>query len=134
MTLSVGVRITGLKEARALYARMAEGAVSWQRTRIGVGSNLPYAYWASEGHYFGGRPGTHANATHYFARAMEDVLPTIGPRIAAALPHGGAAVSAEAQKISAEIAVRAQGYAQERSGRLRGSIRPNRGQSLRSVG
>lgn len=133
MTLSVGVRITGLKEARALYARMAEGAVSWQRTRIGVGSNVPYAYWIERGHYFGGRPGT-TRAIHYFERAMTDILPTIGPRIAAALPHGGAAVSAEADKISKELAERAQGYVTVRTGRLRDSIRPNRGQSLRSVG
>lgn len=131
--ISVGVRITGLTEARALLGRVGEGASTWQRTRVGAGSDVPYAYWIEEGRYFGGRPG-RTTPIHYLARALADVLPTIGPRIVAALPKGGAAISAEATKISQDIVARAQGYVTVRSGRLRGSIRPNRGQGLRSVG
>lgn len=133
MSISVGVRITGIKEARALYAKMAQGAVSWQRSRVGVGSDLPYADpWIERGFYFT-RPG-RTRAVHYFERAMAAVLPTVGARILNALPGGGSAVSAEAQKISNELAEKAQQFVTVRSGRLRKSIRPNRGQSLRSVG
>lgn len=133
MPVSVGVRITGLTEARALLGKVAEGASTWQRTRVGAGSDAPYAYWVEMGRFFGGRPGT-TRAVHYMQRAFDEVLPTVGPRIAAALPNGGAAISAEAAKLSAEIAARGQQYVTVRSGRLRSSIRPNRGQGLRSFG
>jgi hypothetical protein len=132
MTLALGARITGLKEARALIGKIAQGAAAWQRTRIGAGSHVPYAHWIEKGFYFSGRPG-QTRAVRYIERAMADILPTIGPRILAALPQGGPAVSAEADKISGELVARAQQYVTVRSGRLRDSISPNRGQSLRGM-
>lgn len=130
--IAIGFRANGLKEAQELVARVEDGCKTWQRSRVGAGTSIPYGHWIEKGFYFGGRPGS-TRAVRFMERAAADILPLVGPRIAKALPGGGPAVSGEAQKLSDELAAKAQEYATVRGGGLRGSIRANRGQSLRSL-
>lgn len=128
--VDIGVRISGLREAQAVFGKLAEGGAAWQRARIGVSSDSPYQYWIEEGRYRGGRPG-RTRAVHHVERAVAAVLPSVPGRIAAALPQGGPAVSAEADKISNDMAGKAREFVTVRRGGLRGSLRANRGQSVR---
>lgn len=130
--VSVGVKIIGAAEAKAALLKVAEGAAVWQRSRVGASSDVPYAYRIEMGRYFGGRKGS-GRAYRYMQQALAEIEPMVGPAIGAALSNGGPAVSAAAAKLSQELARRAQGHAPSVSGRLRRSIRPNRGQGLRSM-
>jgi hypothetical protein len=133
MAISVGVRITGLKEARALFGRMAAGAAALGGARIGVVATEPYSFWIEEGRYAGGRPG-QTRAVHYMQRALDEILPTVPSRLGNAMLLGPERARAEADAVGRDIATRAQQLVTVKSGRLRASIRPNRGQSLRSFG
>lgn len=122
----IGIRISGLAEARARLENIAHTIGAWAASQVGVAATEPYSYWIEYGRYYGGRPG-RTTAYHYLQKAQRDLVPMMRGAILESLAGGGPGASAAAQALSERGTALAQGYAPEVSGRLRGGIRPLRG-------
>jgi hypothetical protein len=121
------VVIRGVDEAMLRLGLVADGAMAASRTRVLVGTDLPYAYGIETGYRHSGRLARRAGGLYYLTGAADALRPSITPRLAGVLQDGPAAVAGELLAIGMDVA----GQAQERetavvSGSLRRSIHAER--------
>jgi hypothetical protein len=131
MAVRVGVQIDGLPEAKKLIGDIQTKAGTWARTRVGVEVRVPYAHWIEHGRYFSGRPGS-THAYRYAERAKQDVLGSLGPKVAKSLLPGGDP-SKTATEIATTLQARMRSYQPSVSGRLRQSTVVFRGGGIRNL-
>ena len=125
-TPSIGIRVSGIHEARKHLGFIQHQIGVWARSQIGAVSTEVYSHWIEKGFYFGGRPG-RTRARHFLENAQKDLEPMIRGAVAESLVAGSPDASRTAVALSDRAVTLAQGYAPEVSGRLRAGIQRLRG-------
>ncbi len=123
---AIGIRISGLAQARARLAGIEHTIGAWAAAQVGVAATEPYSYWIEHGRYYSGRPG-RTQAYHYLQQAQRDLVPMMRGAVLESLGGGGPGASATAQALSERGAALARAYAPSVTDRLRRGIVPLRG-------
>lgn len=114
--------------AQAAIERAEQGARAVGAIRLGVGSDLVYAYGIEEGRHRGGRLARRAGGAHMIRRGLQEGGPRIAAYLGDAVPYGAGAVNtALARGVRIELIPAVRRLTPVRSGRLRRSMDARQG-------
>lgn len=122
--MSLILKLIGLDQALDNIVMVRSGAAELGRTRLSVGSDLPYAYGIETGRRRDGRIARKAGGLWFLSGAARDVGPGAADTIVRSLDRGVPGVDGALRIVAMRLTQRARQLEApaNRSGRLAGSI------------
>jgi hypothetical protein len=117
---TVDVTLAGHERALSVLDLLGNAAREVGRTRLEIGTGLPYGHWIEEGFYLSGRPGRRrAGGAHMLRAGLEEMERAAPDAIARNLERGPGVV----RNALAGVAARGTDIARQRTPVVSGSLR-----------